>query len=66
MLIFSGVFFQLFNRDYTRVSMEVIVTNVSKLVDNLFTGRIQPTYIGVTIHLHTKYHGHPSSEFRTL
>ena len=29
----------------TRVSMEVIVT--SKLVYNLFTGRIQPTYIGV-------------------
>ena len=35
----------------TRVSMEVIVTIVSKLVYNLFRGRIQPTYIGVIIHL---------------
>ena len=31
------------------MSMEVIVT--SKLVYNLLTGRIQPTYIGVIIHL---------------
>ena len=32
----------------TRVSMEVIVTNVSKLgLFHLFRGRIQPTYIGV-------------------
>ena len=34
----------------TRVSMEV-VTIVSKLIYNLLRGRIQPTYIGVTIHL---------------
>ena len=31
--------------------MEVIVTIVSKSVYNLFTGRIQPTSIGVIIHL---------------
>ena len=31
--------------------MEVIVTIVSKLGYNLFTGRIQPTFIGVIIHL---------------
>ena len=34
-----------------KVSMEVIVTIVSKLVYNLLTGRIQPTYIGVITHL---------------
>ena len=34
----------------TRVSMEVIVTIVSKLGDNLLAGRIQPTFIGVIIH----------------
>ena len=32
--------------------MEVIVTIVSKLgYNNLFMGRIQPTFIGVIIHL---------------
>ena len=31
------------------MSMEVIVTIVSKLVHNLFRGRIQPTYIGVIL-----------------
>ena len=32
-----------------RVSMEVIVTIVSKLAYKLFTGRIQPTYIEVML-----------------
>ena len=35
----------------TRVSMQVIETIVSKLGYNLFTGRIQPTFIGIIIHL---------------
>ena len=35
----------------TRVSMEVIVTSDRKLGYNIVTGRIQPTFIGVIIHL---------------
>ena len=48
----------------TGMSREVIVTIVSKFVYNLFTGRNQPTYIGVRIHLLTSmdtlgcYKGH--------
>ena len=38
-----------------------LVTIVSKLGYNLLTGRIQPTFKGVIIHL-SKYHGHPSLE----
>ena len=37
--------------EVTRVSMEVIVTSDRKLVYKLFRGRIQPTDIGVIIHL---------------
>ena len=46
----------------TRVSMEVIVTIVSKLGYSLLTGRIQPTFIRViSYNPFTKYHGHPSN-----
>ena len=53
----------------TRVSMEVIVTIVSKLVYfTYFTGQnqpvhimvVEPTYMGVSCIPFTKYHGHPN------
>ena len=43
---------------YHGMSMEVIVTIVSKLVYNLFRGLITCIYRGYN--LVTKYHGHPS------
>ena len=38
-------------KDPIRVSMEVIVRIVSKLVDFTYLQDLQPTYIGVIIHL---------------
>ena len=46
------VFYTAKKNKWIQVSMKVIVTSHDVGLFHLFTGRIQPTYIGVTIYLH--------------